>query len=104
MGSGYSKMKKQAKLMEQQLEMMKTEMKNKQVTGTSGNGLVNVVVNGEKELLEIKIKPECVDTSDLEGLQDLIKAACDDAYQKIASDDPMGNFSLPGGMSLPFGL
>ena len=79
MGSGYSKMKKQAKLMEQQLEMMKTEMKNKQVTGTSGNGLVNVVVNGEKELLEIKIKPECVDTSDLEGLQDLIKAACDDA-------------------------
>ena len=44
MGSGYSKMKKQAKLMEQQLEAMRSEMKNKQVTGTSGNGLVTVVI------------------------------------------------------------
>jgi DNA-binding YbaB/EbfC family protein len=103
MGSGYSKMKKQAKLMEQQLEMMRTEMKNKQVSGSAGNGLVTVAVNGEKELLEIKIKPECVDTSDLEGLQDLIKAACDDAYSKL-SDDPINNFSLPGGMNLPFGF
>ncbi len=104
MGSGYSKMKKQAKLMEQQLEMMRSEMKSKQVTGMSGNGLVIVTMNGEKELLEIKIKAECVDVNDLEGLQDLIKAACDNAYQKLTSDDPMGNFSLPGGMSLPFGL
>ena len=101
MGSGYSKMKKQAKLMEQQLEIMRNDMKNKQVTGVSGNGLVTVKLNGEKELLEIQIKPECVDTSDLEGLQDLIKAACDDAYQKL-SNDPTSN--LPGGMSLPFGF
>jgi nucleoid-associated protein EbfC len=104
MGSGYSKMKKQAKLMEQQLEMMRTEAKNKKITGMSGNGLVIVVMNGEKELLEIKIKPECVDTSDLEGLQDLIKAACDDAYRQLSNDDPMSNLSLPGGMSLPFGF
>jgi nucleoid-associated protein EbfC len=103
MGSGYSKMKKQAKLMEQQLEMMRNEMKNKQVSGSAGNGLVTVLVNGEKELLEIKIKPECVDTSDLEGLQDLIKAACDDAYSKL-SDDPLNNFSFPGGMNPSFGF
>ncbi len=104
MGSGYSKMKKQAKLMEQQLEAMRSEMKNKQVTGTSGNGLVTVVMDGEKKLLEIKIKPECVDASDLEGLQDLIKAACDDAYSKIEREDPMGGLSLPGGMPSPFGF
>jgi nucleoid-associated protein EbfC len=102
MGSGYSKMKKQAKLMEQQLETMRNEMKNKQVTGIAGNGLVTVMMNGEKELLEIKIKPECVDASDLEGLQDLIKAACEDAYGKV-SEDPMNNLSLPMGMNLPFG-
>ena len=89
MGSGFSKMRKQAKMMEQQLETMRAEMKNKKISGTSGNGLVTVTINGEKEILEIKIKPECVDVNDLEGLQDLIKAACDDAYSKV-SDDSMG--------------
>jgi DNA-binding YbaB/EbfC family protein len=104
MGSGYSKMKKQARLMEQQLEMMRNEMKTKQVSGSAGNGLVTVRVSGEKELLEINIKPECVDTSDLEGLQDLIKAACDDAYSKL-SDDPTSNFTtLSGRVDSPFGL
>jgi nucleoid-associated protein EbfC len=104
MGSGFSKMKKQAKLMEQQLETMRNEMKSKEVTGTSGNGLVTVIMNGEKELLKITVKPECVDASDLEGLQDLIKAACDDAYSKISNDSSGGGLSLPGGMSLPFGF
>jgi len=103
MGSGFSKMKKQARLMEQQLETMRNEMKSKQVNGSAGNGLVTVLLNGEKELLEIKIKPECVDINDLEGLQDLIKAACEDAYGKL-SDDPMKGLSLPAGMDLPFGL
>jgi DNA-binding YbaB/EbfC family protein len=95
MGSGFSKMKKQAKLFEQQMESARTEMKAKIVTGTSGNGLVVVTVNGEKELLSIAIKPECVDASDLEGLQDLIKAACQNAYEQLGDED-----ALPSGFSL----
>ncbi len=95
MGSGFSKMKKQAKLFEQQLESARSELKTKSVTGTSGNGLVTVVVNGEKEMQSISIKPECVDPSDLEGLQDLIKAACENAYQQLGDQD-----ELPMGLSL----
>jgi DNA-binding YbaB/EbfC family protein len=103
MGSGYSKMKKQAKLMEQQLESMRSEMKTKQVIGSSGNGLVTVTFNGEKELQKIEIKRDCVNPDDIEGLQDLIQAACADAYQKIGENSGNG-MSLPGGMSLPFGF
>ncbi|PWU13436.1 MAG: nucleoid-associated protein, YbaB/EbfC family [Chlamydiae bacterium] len=94
MGSGYSKAKKQAKFMEQQLETMRNELQNKKVTGKSSAELVTVVLNGEKELLEIKIKPECLDPNDPEGLQDLIKAACADGYQQLSSE------SSP----LPFGF
>ena len=86
MGRGYSKAKKQAKLMEQQLETMRSELQNKKVTGKSSASLVTVVLNGEKELLEIKIKPECLDPNDPEGLQDLIKAACEDGYQQLSSE------------------
>ena len=94
MGSGYSKAKKQAKLIEQQFETMRNELKYKKVTASSAANLVTVVLNGEKELLEIKIKPECLDPNDLEGIQDLIKAACEDGYQQLSSESS----------SLPFGL
>ena len=95
MGSGFSKMKKQAKLFEQQLESARSEMKTKIVTGTSGNGLVSVEINGEKELQKILIKPECVDPSDVEGLQDLIQAAHENAYRQLEGQDV-----LPSGLSL----
>jgi nucleoid-associated protein EbfC len=94
MGSGFSKMKKQAKMMEQQLETMRNEMKNKLVTGVSGNGLVTISLNGNKEMQTIIIKPDCVDPHDIEGLQDLIKAAHQDAYSKLEDSD--------SGLQLPF--
>jgi DNA-binding YbaB/EbfC family protein len=99
MGSGFSKMKKQARMMEEQMEKMREEMKLKEIAGSSGNGLVTVTLNGEKEIKKIQIRPECVDVSDLEGLQDLIKAACEEAYKKIDAEA-----ETSGGMSLPFGL
>lgn len=96
MGSGFSKMKKQARMMEAQYETMRDQMEKTTATGSSGNGLVTVVINGNKEVKEIKIKPECVDPQDLEGLEDLIKAACAAAYQNLPDK------GMPTGMSLPF--
>ena len=102
MGSGYSKMKKQARAFEEQYEKFKDQMKTTLVTGSAGNGLVTVTLNGEKELQEVKIKPECVDPNDLEGLQDLIKAAHADAHKKLA--DQEDSSGLPAGLGLPAGF
>ena len=95
MGSGFSKMKKQARMFEQQLESARSALKTKQVTGISGNGLVTVVANGEKEILSFTIKPECV--TDIEGLQDLIKAACDNAYGQLQEESGFSLDSLLNG-------
>ena len=97
MGSGFSKMKKQARMMEEQYQKMREEMENKRVAGQSGNGLVTVTVNGNKEIVDIKIKPECVDPEDIEGLQDLIVAACKEAYSKTPDQN-----SSAGGFPFPF--
>ncbi len=83
MGSGFSKFKKQAKQFEAQFEKIKEERKQQEVVGSAGNGLVKIVLSGDRELKKIDIQPACVDPSDVEGLQDLIKAAYDDASQKI---------------------
>lgn len=83
MGSGYSKKKKQAKMFQQQLSRMQEEMLKKEAAGTAGGGLVTITLNGEHAIKDIKIKPDCVDPEDIEGLEDLIKAAHKDALKKL---------------------
>lgn len=100
MGSGFSKMKKQARMMQEQYAKMREEMEKKTVEGTSGNGLVTITLTGDKKMKEIKIKPECVDPEDVEGLQDLILAAYDAASSKL--DEESGEQDLMS--SLPFSL
>ncbi len=100
MGSGFAKQKKQMKQMQEQFAQMQEEMDNTIAEGTSGNGLITVKLNGNKALQEITIKPDCVDPEDVEGLQDLIKAAFDEAFKKL--EDKEEGISLPPGLNLPF--
>jgi nucleoid-associated protein EbfC len=100
MGSGFAKKQKQARQMQEQLQKMQEEMKNSSFTGESGAGLVTVVLNGEKVLQKVTIKPECVDPTDVEGLEDLIQAAFLDASKKAESGG--GDFGMPAGLSFPF--
>jgi len=85
MGSGFSKMKKQAKMMQDQFGQIRENLKKTLLTGSAGNGLVTITIDGEKSLKSISIKPECVNPNDIEGLQDLIIAAFNDAAQKLES-------------------
>lgn len=85
MGSGFAKKKKQARAMQEQLSKMQSKMQDLEVVGTAGNGLVTITLTGEHEIKQVKIKPECVDVEDIEGLEDLIKAAFNDASEKLQS-------------------
>lgn len=93
MGSGFSKYKKQAKMMQDQLSKMQEQMKETTVEGSAGGGLVKILLNGEKEIQKIVIDPQCVDPQDVEGLQDLIIAAQKDALSKLE-----GNASMLSGL------
>ncbi|NGX38976.1 MAG: Nucleoid-associated protein [Chlamydiae bacterium] len=90
MGSGFSKMKKQARMMQQQMEQVREEMKSKEVTGKSGNGLVTIILDGERNIKDLKIKPECVDPEDTEGLEDLIRAAYEEATSQLGDESDLG--------------
>ena len=95
MGSGFSKKKKQAKMLQEQFSKLQDQMQQTEVTGTAGNGLVTVTLNGDHEIKSLKIKPECVDAEDIEGLEDLIKSAFKDAAAKLKSQSMQG---MPSGM------
>ena len=94
MGTGFAKKKKESKLMQQQFSQMQSKMEETEVVGTAGNGLVRITLKGNSDLKEIKIKPECVDPQDVEGLELLIKSAYGDAYKKLNEQAP----ALPAGL------
>ncbi len=103
MGTGFNKRKKQAKMLQQQFSQMQEQLKEIEVTGKAGNGLVEIVLNGDNELKSIKINPECVDPEDVDGLQLLIKAAYGDALQQLK--EKTSSSGMPGMPDLSnFGL
>ena len=95
MGSGYSKMKKKQKAMQSQMADMQKVMEEKEIIGTSEGDLVKVTLTGTKGFKKILIDPACVDSDDVEGLEDLISSAFTDAEKKAEesmSPDSMGGF------------
>ena len=96
MGTGFAKRKKQAKMLQEQFAQMQEKLGDTKATGQAANGLVSVTLNGNHELLDLKIKPECVDPEDVEGLEDLIKLAYKEALEKIQEES--GDKSLGGGL------
>lgn len=95
MGSGFSKAKKQARHLQEQMGKMELEQSRLLVTGSAGNNLVTLTLNGKKELQNITIHPDCVVPNDIEGLQDLILSAFQDALRQINEkkiDSPMADF------------
>ncbi|MGL4348954.1 MAG: YbaB/EbfC family nucleoid-associated protein [Chlamydiales bacterium] len=97
MGSGFSKAKKQARNLEDQMKKIELEQSKLLVTGSAGNNLVKVTLNGKKELQNIIIHPDCVVPNDVDGLQDLIVAAFQDALRQIDEknlDSPIGGLSF----------
>ena len=103
MGNMAGMMKKVQKL-QADMSKMQEELKTRTLETTAGGGAVKVVVNGEKQIVSLKIAPTAVDPEDVEMLEDLVSAAVNEALKKV--DDMMAQEmgKLTGGMNLPPGM
>ena len=95
------------KLMKQAQEMqdrIAREMADLQIEVSSGGGAVTVKMNGKKDLLGVSIKKEVVDPDDLEMLEDLVKAAVNEAARRIDEElsQQLGGM-MPPGFTPPLG-
>ncbi len=83
---------KEAQKMQEKLE---SQMGDLRIEASSGGGMVQVSMDGKKQLLSIAIEPESVDPDDLEMLQDLILAAVNEAGRKVdvALSDQLGGMT-----------
>lgn len=78
------------------------KMRATSVEASAGGGTVSVTMNGQKQLLSVKIDPEAVKSGDVEMLQDLITAAVNEASRKVDSTMQSTLGGMLGGMTLPF--
>ena len=83
---------------QQMQEQMQRQMQTLRVEGTAGGGMVKAAMNGSKELLAITIDKEAVDPTDVDMLQDLVKAAVNEASRKVDEEmqASMGGMKIPG--------
>ena len=94
-------MLKQAQQMQARLTAAQDEIATTRTEGTSGGGVVKVVVIGGSKLESIQIDPQAVIPEDVEMLEDLILAAINEAMdnaQRTAADKMS---AITGGMNIP---
>lgn len=91
----------QAQKMQKDMQKAQEEAEVFEAEGSAGGGAVKFKMNGRNEVLAVEIKPEAVDPSDVEMLQDLIKAAANDALAKVRENTQSKMSKVAGGMNIP---
>jgi DNA-binding YbaB/EbfC family protein len=94
-------MMKQAQKLQAKMMEMQAELGNRTVSAQAGGGMVEAVVNGRQELLNLRIDPEVVVPDDVEMLQDLITAAVNEALNRSREMMAQEMSKLTGGMQIP---
>ena len=90
---------KQAQAMQQR---MQEEIAQIRVEASAGGGMVTVGMDGHKNVTRVKIDPEAA--GDVEMLQDMVMAACNEAVKKVDEETQSKVGGMLGGMGLPPGL
>ena len=101
MTKGLGNILKQAQQMHAKIAQLQEEMAAKTVEGSSGGGMVNIVMNGKQEIVSVKIDPEVISREDVEMLQDLIMAAVNEAVRKSQEMMQEEMKKITGGLSIP---
>jgi len=107
MKGGLGNLMRQAQQMQETMQKAQAELVDIEVTGESGAGMVQIVMNGRHEAKSAVLDPKLAG-EELGLIEDLLVAAVNDAVRKIAARSQekyaglMSGLNLPPGMKLPF--
>ena len=101
MGGGPQNMQamiRQAQKMQEDMAAKQEELNAREYDISAGGGVVNVKINGQKEILAIDLQPEIVDPDDIETLSDILVAAVNEAIKRVEDDAAAEMSKVTGGM------
>lgn len=103
-----SQIMRQAQAMQAKINEAQKKLEAMEVEGSAGGGMVKLRLSGKSALLGVSIDASLMVAEDREILEDLIKAAHDDARRKLedAQNDEMkglsGGLGILPGFKMPF--
>ncbi len=98
---GFGDLQKMLKNAQEMQEQIQRELAELRVEGSSGGGMVTVVMDGQKNLHAVRLEPEVVDRQDIAMLQDLILSAFNDAGAKVNEILARKLGALGAGLKIP---
>ena len=104
MGGGPQNMQamlRQAQKMQEDMAAKQEELDAREYDISAGGGVVNVKINGKKEILAIDLKPEIVDPDDIETLSDILVAAVNEAIKRVEDTNAEEMGKITGPMNMP---
>ena len=102
-----SQIMRQAQAMQAKINEAQKKLEAMEVEGSAGGGMVKVKLSGKNAMVGLSIDPSLMD-DDREILEDLVKAAHDDARRKLedAQNEEMkglsGGLGILPGFKMPF--
>ncbi|BBB22795.1 conserved hypothetical protein [Abyssogena phaseoliformis symbiont OG214] len=97
---GMAGMMKKAQQIQDNIKQVQAEIKNLSATGKAAGSCVEITLNSEHIVTDIKILDEVM--NDKELLEDLILSAMNDAVRQISEASSAKMKTATGGMNLPF--
>jgi len=104
MGGGPQNMQamiRQAQKMQEDMAAKQEELNAREYDISAGGGVVNVKINGQKEILAIDLQPEIVDPDDIETLSDILVASVNEAIKRVEETNSAELNKITGPMNLP---
>ena len=91
-----------ANQMKSQLNEAQEQAGKATYSGEAGGGMVKVTMNGRTQVTQVKIDKAAVDPNDTELLEDLLRAAFNQASQQMANglQNNLGNMAQSMGLNL----
>lgn len=94
-------MLRQAQKMQEDMAAKQEELNAREYDISAGGGVVNVKINGQREILAIDLKPEIVDPDDIETLSDILVAAVNEAIKRVDDTNNSELNKITGAMNFP---
>ena len=98
--TNFSDMLSKAKAMQDKMKEAQEQIKKIEVEGKAGGNLVTVILTGDYELKSISISDEAK-KEDQETINDLIKAAYNNAKENLKKKSAEELSKVTGGLNLP---